>query len=367
MMRYGLTAFAARRILLHPFRWLFLFLALASVTFLTATLVMVLFAIEATAKLVIASGPSLVVSRVDAGGWAAIDIAHAERIRQIPGVESATPRLWGILPGPPSITIIGDPSLPDGSKRARVGRGTLPSPNNVLSLRGLDGTPIELAIEATIEPDSDIVAHDVALAPVDVVRALLLIPAHRATDIAVESARDEENDALVVEIAEALKEPVRVVTRAQMLGSYRVQAGQRATLAFVLIAPAILALLLLVGITASGGPTARADVGKLKLIGWTSGDVARLHVLEVSLVGVLAVGLGTVAAYAGLFLLGGSTVTTTLLGWRSSTPHLVLSTEGAALSMVVVAASVLLPCVVAALLPAFRLARVDPMELTEAP
>lgn len=366
-MRYGLTAFAARRIQIHPFRWLFLFLALASVTFLTATLVMVLFAIEATAKHVIDSGPSLVVSRVDAGGWASIDVAHAERIRQIPGVESATPRLWGILPGPPSITIIGDPSVPDGSKRARIGSGVPASPNNVLSVRGLDGTPIEFDVESTLDRRSDIVAHDVVFLPVEEARVLLLLPGQRATDIAVESARDQENDALVLEIAEALNEPVRVVTRAQMLGAYRVQAGQRATLVFILIAPALLALLLLVGVTASGGPNARADVGKLKLIGWTSGDVARLHVLEVSLVGGLAVGLGIVGAYAGLFLLGGSTVTTTLLGWRTSTPHLMLSTEGAALSMLVVAASVLLPCVVAAVLPALRLARVDPMELTETP
>jgi ABC-type lipoprotein release transport system permease subunit len=205
------------------------------------------------------------------------------------------------------------------------------------------------------------------LVPEDAARSLLLLPPGRATDIAVQSARDEENDALVPEIASALDEPVRVVTRAQMLGAYRVQSGRTGTLAFAMLAPAILGLLLLVAATASGGASARADVGKLKMIGWSSGEVARLHVLEVGIVGIVAVGLALSAAYAGLFVFGGASVASTVLGWKTEAPFLLLSTEGAALSLLVIGAAVLVPCLVAAVVPAVRLARTDPVELTEAP
>jgi hypothetical protein len=365
---YGLTAFAARRILLRPMRWLLLGLALAAVTFLTSTTVMLLFAVEATASRVIEAGPALVVSRVNTGGWAAIDERLALRIEQIPGVHAATPRVWGVLPGPPSLTIMADPELATGSALARVGTAVTPAaPGELVVLRGLDGTVRELRIESLLDRNADIVAHDIVFVPKDAALALLLMRPGAATDIAVESARDEENDALVSEIAKTVQVPVRVTTRAQMLGAYRVQTGRTGTVAFVMLVPAILGLILLVGATASGGTTARADVGKLKLMGWSSGDVARLHVTEVGMVSLVAVGLGLSVAYAGLFLFGGSSVAGTVLGWKTELPYLLLSTEGAALSLLVIGASVLVPCLVAALVPAFRLARTDPAELAEAP
>ena len=366
MTRYGLAALAARRILLHPARWTLLAFALMVITFLSATTGMTVLAIETTATRIIQAGPALVVSRVDAGGWTAIESHHAQTIRNIPGVASATPRTWGVLAGPPSVTVVADPNLPDASLRAAAGSALGVAPGDTLTLHGLDGSSVALEVVSTVDRRADIVAHDVVLVPADTARALLLLPPEKATDIAVESARDEENDALVPEIAAAVSEPLRVVTRAEMLGAYRVQSGQRATLAFLTLTPSVLALLLIVALTASGGASARSDVGKLKLMGWTSGEVARLHLTEMSLVASLAVGLGLTAAYAGLFLLGGVTVTTVLLGW-SSNPHLALSTEGAALALLLTGASVLVPCLVAALVPAFRLARVDPIELTESP
>ncbi len=366
MTRYGLAAFAARRILLHPVRWALLGFALAVVTFLSATTGMTVLAIEATAARIIQAGPALVVSRVDAGGWTAIESHHAPKIRSIPGVASATPRVWGVLAGPPSVTVIADPNLPDASGRAVVGSALSLAPGNTLTLRGLDGTSVDLEVASSIDPLADIVAHDVVFVPADTARALLLLPPDKATDIAVDSARDEENDALVREIAVAVSAPLRVVTRAEMLGAYQVQSGQRATLAFLSLTPSVLALLLIVALTASGGASARSDVGKLKLMGWTSGEVARLHLAEMSFVAIVAVGMGLTVSYTGLFPLGGVTVTAVLLGW-SSNPHLALSTEGAALALLLTGASVLLPCLVAALVPAFRLARVDPIELTESP
>ncbi len=340
-------------------------LALCVVTFFTATSVLLQFAIEATATAVIEAGPSLVVSRVDAGGWAAINEKAALRIASIPGVEAATARVWGVLPGPPATTIMADKSL-DGSAHAHVGAGVRLRDGG-LQLRGLDGSVADLKVRKHFEPTTGVVSHDLTLVPSEVARTLLLLPDGKATDIAVESVRDEENDALVIEIGKTLDTPVRVTTRAQMLGAYRVQTARSGTFAFASLLPALLGLLLLIWVTSTGGVSARSDVGKLKLMGWSSGEVALLHITETGLVGIVSVGIGLVFAYLGLFVFGGVSVATTVLGWSNQPPHLVLSTEGAALSMLVVGACVLLPCLAAVLFPAWRLARVDPIELVEGP
>ena len=368
MKGYGVIAFAARRILLRPARWLLFALALSVVTFLASTTVLTLFAVESTATSLIKAGPALVISRVDAGGWAAIDEAHARTIAKIPGVHTATPRVWGVLPGPPSLTVMADRQLTDGSTLARVGSAVRPAaPGELIVLRGLDGTAHELHVEGLLKDETDVVSHDLVLVPVDTARSLLLLPPNTATDIAVQSARDEENEALVGEIADALAFPVRVTTRAEMLGSYRTQTGRAGSIAFLMLLPALLGLVLVVAVTAAGGASTRIEVGKLKLLGWTSGDVARLHSLEVGLVAGAAVALGLCAAYAGLFLLGGASVVTPVFGWTDSQPHLLFSTEGAVLSLLVIGACVFIPCLVAALVPSFRLARSDPAELVEGP
>ncbi len=365
MRGYGLTAFAARRILLHPVRWLLAAGAIALVTFFASTVVLLLFAIESTATNVIERGPALVVSRVDAGGWASIDPRFQSRLEAIPGIHSVEPRVWGVLPGPPAVTVVGDPSLAGRPDIVRKGSTADPaSTGELLVLRGLDGTPRELRVESAIPEQADVLAHDVVLVPPEVARSLLLLPPGRATDLAVRTARDEENDVLVPEIAEAMPHPVRVTTRAEMLGAYRVQLGRRGSLAFVALLPALLSLVLIVAAAVSGGPRTRAEVGKLKMIGWTTHDVARLHLTEMGVVGSVAVGTGLAAAYAGLFVFGGGSVATTVLGWESVQPSLRLSTEGAALSMIVIAASIIVPCLAASLVPALRLARTDPAVLT---
>lgn len=365
MNRYGITAFAARRIRLRPVRWLMLACALTLVTFLSSTTMLALSAIEATSTRIIRAGPALVVSRVDAGGWAAIAVSHAHRIQSIPGVESATPRVWGVLPGPPAVTVMTSSSVAQG--HAEVGTGVGAKAGELLVLRGLDGTVHELRVDRSIEEAADVVGYDLVLLHATDARTLLLIPGGSATDIAIESARDEENDALVTEIARVIDHPVRVTTRAQMLGAYRSQLGRAGTLSFIVLVPSILGLLLLAGITASGGDHARADVGKLKLVGWTTGEVVTLHAIEMGFVAFVSVGIGLTTAYAGLFGLDGVTIVTTLLGWEANGPALVLSTEGAIVTMLIIGASVLLPCLVAAAIPSLRLSSTDPLELVEAP
>ncbi|MBI5548073.1 MAG: hypothetical protein HY901_29690 [Deltaproteobacteria bacterium] len=367
-MKPGLYAFACRRLVLRPIRCALFALAVLGVTLPLASGLLVLNAVEQTADRVVAAGPSLIVSRVDAGGWAPIPEAAAFAVRAIPGVAAAQPRVWGILPAQEPLTVVGDTALPDATRLAVVGPGIRTGPEgSPMALSGLSGAVEWLEVSSAFPAGVSALARDLVVVPAGVARRLLLLPEATATDIAVTSVRAEEDDALVGEIARALGYPVRVTTRAQMRGAFRSFTGERGGLWLLLALPAILALALIVGQIASGGAGARLEAGRLKLLGWTTWDVARLHLAEALIPGGLAAATGLAAAYVGVFALGGGPAAALLLGFQRVAPSLALSTEGALLALLQVGAVVLAPCAVAALIPAARLARSDPADLLEAP
>jgi ABC-type lipoprotein release transport system permease subunit len=359
---------ACRQVVAHPVRWLLVGAAIAALTFAAAVVLLVSDAIARTADRVLERGPALVVSRVDAGGWAAIAASDATIIAPIPGVQRATPRIWGILPGPPTVTIVADPGLAEDAGVAVAGQGVQGARTGAtLVLRGLDGRPEELRVARMLAPQLDVVAFDIVFVAPAVAQRLLLLESVDATDIAVDSVRDEENDALVRAIAEQLPRPVRVTTRAQMRGAWLTQAQRRTGLGLVAMAPSILALVLVVAVTAAGGEDDRRRVGKLKLVGWTTSSVARLYLLRMGLVAGAAVALGLSCAYLLVFPFGLGQPVLLALGWDAVTPHLLLDAQGAAASLLWVGAFALAPCLVAAVIPVYSVARTDPAELLEAP
>lgn len=366
-MTPSVFAFACRRIALQPVRFLLVGLGLLLVTALVSSALLLEGAIAHTANRVLGSGPSLVVSRVNAGGWAAIPVADAARIRSIPGVLHVTPRVWGVLPGPPAVTIMADPGIDQASHDAVAGSGLDTKPGDTLVLRALDGSRINVKLASTLPPSTNVVAADLLLTSAQVARRALLLDSGSATDLAVDSVRPEEDEALVADIAQALDYPVRVATRAQMRGAYQAQLGQRAGLSTMAALPALVALMLIVGFTTAGAPATRREVGLLKLLGWSTGEVARLHVTEVAVVASIATGFGLALAYAAVFIVGNAGPVPALLGLNQPVSRLSLDTTGAALVLVQAGATVLVPCLVGAFIPAWRLARVDPAELLDAP
>ena len=359
---------ALRRIVLRPARFILLASSLFLITLLVGSVLLFQQALESTAHRLLGAGPSLVVSNVDAGGWAASPLQDAATIARIPGVASVQPRVWGVLPGPPAVTVFGTSKLPDNASDVIVGTGVpTAAVGQPLTLRALDGSPRTLRVREILSPNADIVAFDTVQVSLQAARGLLLLNDGDVTDFAVDTARSEENDAIAGEVAAAVAHPARAVTRAQMRGAYLAQAGQRGGVTFLVIVPSILALALIVAGVASGEAGARRDVGKLKLLGWTTRNVATLHLLEVGLVAFAGAGAGLVSAYAQVFLLGAGPLIALLLGWSDAPPNLTLDPTGTVLALLQIAALVFVPCAVAAIVPSWRLARTDPADLLEGP
>jgi hypothetical protein len=364
----AVMALVGRRIALRPGATALLALSVFALSFVAGSVFLLQQGIEQTARHVIAAGPSLVVSRVDAGGWAPLPATEAQRIARIRGVSQATARVWGVLPGPPSVTLMGSTLLDDGSSEAIAGTGPAAAANDgILSLRGLDGSITTFRVQKVLDRTSDVATQDLVLVSVAAARRLLLLHEGDATDVAVRAVHPQEEEALAREIPAGAPWPLRVVTRKQLDGAYMAQLGQRMGLTTMTLVPSILALALLVAGIAAGGDKARREVGKLKLLGWSTGQVAMLHVLEVAVPAGAGAFAGLALGYAQLFVFGGGNLTAAVLGWGDIAPHFWLDSTGAALAMVQIAALVLAPCGVAAAVPSWRLAHADPVQLIEAP
>jgi hypothetical protein len=360
-MNLAILAMACQRILSHPLRSGLLGLAIFLLTAFSAGVLLLTSAIESTADRIIESGPSIVISRIVAGGWAPIPVEDCAKVRAIAGVRETVPRVWGVLPSSPALTVLADPQLPDSSSDAL--QPTCLNSQVFTELRALDGTPVPIVLRSVC-PANSLSQHTLWVSQ-PLARKLLLLPDQSATDLAVYSSRPEEDSALVPEIAAALPYPARIVTRAQMRGAYLGQTGQRSGLYLLLLGPALISLSLIIAMLASGGPMVRADVGKLKALGWTTAHVVLLHLGEFVFVAISSTLLGACTSYLALFAFGGGPLASSLLGWDSLSPGLRLDTSAAAPVLALVIASVLLPSTFAALLPAIRLARVDPAELLD--
>lgn len=378
LLRPGaLATWAMRDLMRRPGDALLTGLAIAALVTIVATSLLLVEGAGRTASALIEQGPDLVVRRLDAGGWAPMPVEQGmAAVSPVRGVQRPRPRVWGVLAGPHgAITLVGcDEEMRRDLDALHV---AAPAPHEAIvgdRMADLLGESLTLAsedrwdtfeVKAAFKRSADAATFDVVLVDEEAARWLLGIPEGHATDLALEVFHEEEADALRAALSHELPFPARVMTRADLRGVHGEVLGRRGTLAGIAAVPAGLALLLLVVATAREGVGRRREVGLLKTLGWTTGDVVRLHMLRALQVGLPATALGLALAYALVFTPGVRWPGELLLGWQGGGPALHLDPAGAALVMLEVAGLVLVPWLVATAWPVARGAAVDPQAMLE--
>ena len=374
----ALLTWATRDLMRRPGDALLTGLAIVALVGTVTTSLLLVEGATRTAAALIERGPDLVIRRLDAGGWAPMPVqegmAAAGSVR---GVQRLRPRVWGVLGGPyGAITLVGC----DDAMRQDLGALHIDPPAVHEAIVGdrmadLLGQSLTLAsedrwdtfdVKATFTPAADAATFDVVLVDEEAARWLLGIPEGAATDLALEVFHEQEADALRAALGHALPFPARVMTRADARGVHGDVLGRRGALAGIAAVPAALALLLLVVATAREGLGRRREVGLLKTLGWTTGDVMRLHMLRALVVALPATAVGLAGAYGLVFRPGVRWPGELLLGWQGRGPALHLDPGGAALVMLEVAGLVLIPWLVATAWPVARGAAEDPQAMLEA-
>lgn len=391
-----MAVWAGRDLLRRPWQHLLLGTCIALLT-MTATVPLLLTqALADTAGELLAAGPSLVVRRVDAGGFAPVPVAEAlERARGVAGVTQATARVWGLArTGGLPVTVIGiePPSAGPGADsshgedagdvawtwlRDRSGGDGLPAPREGTAVvgPGLSELPsgqaitlraasqIDVVVAARLQADLSMAVHDVVVLTADDARELLGIPPGHASDLALRVFHDQEEEAILPDLSRALPWPTQITRRTEMIQAYAGGASRRGGLSMLVLAPAVLALILLVIAAWRDGVAEQRELGLLKVLGWTTSEVVTLRALRALSIGLPAVALGSLCGYLLVSWSGATWVSELLLGWSGSAVQLSLRPAGAALVLVEVAALVLVPISLASALGGLRAVVTDPERL----
>ena len=368
---------AGRDVLRRPFEAVLLGAVLAGLVFLLGTSLLLSRAMLTAAESALKDAPSIVIRRVNAGGWAPVPVDEALRsARSVPGVVRARARIWGTVRGPEgALTIIGvsDDSadelsrfglVPPARGFAVIGPGVAPGTGEPLQLSN-GATSIDVAVAAILPPQTGITVNDaVLLHPADA-RHLLGLSPGVASDIAVDVFHDSEIEAIIPDLTAAFAWPVHATTKTEALGRYSAQTAKLGGLTWIVLIPALIALALLVAAAMRDWIGRRQDIGLLKALGWTTPDIVRLQIYRALFIGLPALAAGVVTAYGVVFQSAITWPGALFLEWTTRPPALYLDPSGAGVILAKIAVLILLPYLAAATWPALSGASADPVDFLE--
>ena len=372
-----LLIWAARDVQRRPGRTLLAAACLAALVFLATTIMLFGHALDATWGRLMVGAPDLVIRRVDAGGWAPLPIAEGvARAGTVAGVVRATPRLWGVVPGPDGpLTVVASPAaVPEAVVKAMqpprpgyavVGAKVMVSgADNRLTLG--DRHPLTVSVVDTFPETTALATHDLVWLHAHDLRRLLDVAADQASDLAIWLSRQEEVEAIQPELAAAFPWPVRITDRSSSRLRTHLRAVRVGSLALVAGIPALLGLLFTVTGVAAGGGARRPYWGLLRAMGWTSGDLIRLQMIKALVTATPAVAVGLAAAYAVVFYPPTAGITGFWLSGGEHLPALTLTSSGAAGIMLAIATVVAMPYLAAVFLTSLRGVTDDPWAMLQA-
>jgi FtsX-like permease family len=374
---FPFLAWAVRDILRQPLEALLLFLSLASLAAVLGTVLLLSQALSHTAQRLLNDAPSLVVRKINAGGWAPMPVQESIRLaKSVAGVIDARARIWGTATGPGGpVTIFGidqpleRTGLPDSMRlppegQAILGPGVMTAANtDVIKLSGINSLVVKVA--AVLDSRTGMAAHDLVLLHPKDARQILGIAPGYASDVAVDVFHENEAEAILPDLARAYPWPVRLITRREAAGIYSAGPARRSGLVYMTLIPALLALALIVVSANKNQSARRYEVGLYKAFGWTTPDIFRLQLLKALLSGAPATAVGLVLAYGLVLWPGVSWPGYLLLGWKQHPPVLYLDASGALLVLLEIALLIFLPYLAAALWPALKAAAADPQDFLE--
>ena len=336
----GLALWAARDLLRRPWESGLVAASLAAAVAVPAVPLLLAGALRATAERVLAEAPSVVVRRVEGGGFAPVPRASAESLRAVPGVRRVVARAWGVVASPAGpVTVSGLDAGSAGLLSAE--RLPVPAPGRAVVGPGVaEGEELVLGAQARpfvvagrLPERAGLVAQDTVLLTEDDACALLGLPPSLATDLAVWVGHEAEETAIQRDLATSLPWPVRFTTRREALGAQLAGLSRLSGTSLLATAPAVLAVLVLVAGAVRDRFGSRREAGLLKALGWTSGDVAAFSLVRSLVVALPSACAGAALAALAVFWPGPFWAGRFWLGWKGTPPALALDAGSTLLAL----------------------------------
>ncbi len=359
-------------------------LVFTGVIFLVASFQMVTDALTDTAREVLVNAPQITLQRMSAGRQVDIPLAYGERLGAIYGISKIVPRVWGYyfdeVTGA-NLTVMGldTARMPMGDQlRLTLAQGTFPAAGSrgsvvlgravnrmvrargsrLLSLFRNDLSMASYHISGVFTGATDILTRDLVVMTIDDARDLFRIPADRATDLCIYVANPTEISTIARKIADLLPD-TRVVTRPQVLKTYRVVFGWRSGFGSICLLAALAAFVILAWDKASGlSLEEKREISILKVLGWQTADVLAVRFWESLLVSGFAFLLGTTLAYVHVVHFDGILFRPVMVGWSVIFPPFHLAPALNVQVLLLIFCLSVLPYLAATVIPAWHTATV---------
>lgn len=352
--------------------------------FTVATLGSVLFlthALKSEATSSLTDAPELVVQRLAAGRHDLIPTDYADTIRILPGVKSATPRVWGYYYDAlvrANFTLMGmneqapDVELMEG--RLPTAPGECAVGNGIISIFGAEiGDRLVLIdyndqsrlyeITGRFDSESDLLTNDLILLQENDLRDFFAMKNGQATDIAVEVYNSREVKTLAKKIRFNLPD-TRPITRSEILHTYETIFNWRSGMMLAISVAALIAFCILAWDKATGlSAEEKREIGILKAVGWETADILAVKFWEGVAISLSAFLIGTIAAWIHIFILGAPALLPILKGWSVLFPAFRLPPVIDLYQLFVLAFLTIVPYLACTLIPAWRAAATDPEQV----
>jgi hypothetical protein len=375
---------AARDLIRHPFESILSAAALSLVIIVASVSFLLCRGVSETAEKLLEHGPSVVVRRVVSGHWVPVPVENAVKAAvSVPGVVSATPRIWGVINGPEGpVTVMGtvlsDKNLlkihPGLGKSLHRGEALIGSGVLSIYLKGEIDTELVLfngrrqltvTVAGVLPAENSMVVHDMVLLDENDARHILDLEKGFASDLAINVFHDQESEAILPDLVDAFPWPVSFTTKNETLKIYTASTIRRAGLIYLALVPSLSALALIVTAGFKGTRGRMYEAGLLKALGWTTQDVVGFFMCRAALISFPACTFGMAVAYALVYIPGISWPGYLFFGWQSNAPGLYLDPMGSIQILLQVAAGILVPYLASNLWPAIENATADPHQLLQ--
>ncbi|WP_459919056.1 ABC transporter permease [Desulfocicer niacini] len=363
---------AFRDLLRRPFEAFLFGITMTVTVAILGTLLLFPRAVHDTLNTLLKSTPSIILRRADATGFSPILVQTSVRVAEnVVGVVSVRPRIWGLVNGPQGqLTIMG--VRKDEMPKALADQLTqLPDPGQVIIGFGVstglsaDTLQLEGAVSQNYQvidrlPEkTSLFTHDLVLMDPDDARQLIGLPKDYATDLAIDVFHENEQEAILSDLIASFPWPVQCVTRLQSQGLSAGRWNRGRALVTIAVIPAVLALCLLVAVNTRKSMGRQSDLGIMKAMGWTTGNIVVFQLYRELFVCLPSAAAGICFSFLLVYGPGVGWLADFFLGWKTIPPSLYLETTGAATVVLEVTALILVPVIAAAFLPALKGATAD--------
>lgn len=307
MQMTNFFAFALSAILRRRHKNFFVYLVLTLLITVNLSVFMVSGAIKRELDVTASALPELTVQKIVAGKQRDMDVARADTILEIPGVDNVFPRVWGYyyfdfaganfsLVGidiyetqyKDSLALIADQfDEPLSSKEPAmiVGQSIYELFQTVgyheaAYFRKIDGSYVPVKIGGVFKGATDLESSDMIVLPVNTARDVLALSENMVTDIAVRIPNPDEVQTIAVKIQQLFPD-VRVISKNDILVSYQNIFDYKNGFFMVMLSISLLTFFMVIYDRLSGVTSEeKKEVGILKALGWTINDIIRVRFYE---------------------------------------------------------------------------------------